>query len=97
MTTTETLGNSLENELRIDELERDLRIVESLYTELLMKVDELTEKDPNVSQTTVEDFSKELGISMDEAAEVLVRPSIIKEVPLYVPQAELMETEEVDG
>ena len=94
MVPVDTLDTSLENEQKIEELKMELRIVESLYQELLMKVDDLTEKDPNKFQGTVEDFSKELGISMDEAAEVLVRPSSVKEVPLYVPQAELMETAE---
>jgi hypothetical protein len=65
MVPVDTLDTSLENEQKVDDLKRELRIVESLYTELLMKVDELTEKDPNAYQGTVEDFSKELGVSMD--------------------------------
>jgi hypothetical protein len=73
-----TLDTSLENEQRIKDLKRDLRIVESLYKDLLMKVDYLAEEDPNATQLTVEDFSKELNCSMDEAAEVLVRPSSLK-------------------
>ena len=90
----DTLDTSLENEQRIEDLERDLRIVESLYKDLLMKVDHLAEKDPNTSQLTVEDFSKELGISMDEAAEVLVRPSNVRVYAPMMEKVEQMETEE---
>jgi hypothetical protein len=80
----DTLDTSLENEQKVDGLKRELRIVESLYTELLMKVDELTEKDTNKSQGTVEEFSEQFGLTLDEAAEMLVSPRNIGISPLMM-------------
>lgn len=100
MEPVQALDKSLENEQRTEDLERELRIVEELYTELLIKVDELTEKDPNVRQTTVEEFSRVVGLSMDDAAAVLVDPASFGRFGIYEPlmdqvrKQRQMETEE---
>lgn len=81
-----TLDANLENEQRIEELERELITVESLYKELLMSVDHSSK------QMSLEEICQGLGISKDQAAELMINLTNISNTET-LPLADLLHSQ----